>query len=517
MSTLSSRLFSLSRAFNTQAMFNPILEFKGWAPDMADLANPGVTEALNVVPIPGGFGPLKAMSVESDALTARCQGAAPASDADGNTFVYAGDATKLYVLVNEGWTNVSKSGGYSTPADAQWEFSAFSPSQMVATNGQDAVQVVSPSSTSTFANLIDSTNQPTAKHIGIVGDFLILGNTFDSTDGQRSQRVWWSGLADPTDFDPSAQTQCDFQDLKEGGHVQRIIGGRKRGLIVQDNAIRLMPYVGSPLVFDLSYVIETGRGTLIPGSIVALGGMVFGIDDEGFWRYTDGAGISRIGHGQVDREFLDNFDMVYRSRVTAAIDPMSKCVVWSFPNTSASGGSPNKLFLHQYVTGEWSNATLNTEMIFTSREQGYTLDSLDNLTTDIDSLTYSLDSRAYTAGGLVLAAFDTDHKFNLFTGSNLAATIESPELQPNALGLSTIQSVRPLVHGSSPTITCAVASRATLQAAQTFGTAQSLDATGKASFTSNGRYHKFRTAIAAGSSWTHALGLQIEATPAGIQ
>lgn len=476
-----------------------------------------MTDAQNVIPIVDGFGPLKGLSVDSDALTARARGAVAAADSSGNIYVYAGDATKLYQLVNEVFSDVSKSGGYSGSAasDAQWEFLPFSSSYLLATNYDDPIQNTAPAAGGTFADLIDGTNKPKARHLAAIGDFVILGNTNDTTDGVKPARVWWSGLADPTDFDPAAATQSDYQDLAEGGEVQRIIGGRKRGLVIQDSIIRLMPYVGSPLVFDLSYVIDRDRGTLIPGSVVALGGLVFFISDEGFMLFTEASGSVPIGHGLVDKYFWDNFDMVYRSRVTAAIDPLNKCVFWSYPDTTASGGSPNRLLIYNWATKEWARATVNTEMVFTTRKQGYTLDSLDSLSTDIDSLTFSLDSRAYTAGGLTIAAFDTDHKFNFFTGSNLAATLDTGDIQPFMEGQSMVNEVRPLVDGGASSTTVKVASRLRLQDTVTFGSSHSLSADGAATPIVTSRYHRFRTEIAAAATWTHAQGVQIKATAQG--
>ena len=113
MSLLTDRLLSITRAFSESRLRPPILPFRGYAPDRAAFGNPGVLDAENVMPTPDGFRPLKALSVESDALTARCRGATAAADVDGNVYVYAGDATKLYRLVNETFEDASKSGGYS--------------------------------------------------------------------------------------------------------------------------------------------------------------------------------------------------------------------------------------------------------------------------------------------------------------------------------------------------------------------------------------------------------------------
>ena len=71
-----------------------IVPFRGWAPDRADLGNDGMVEALNVVPLKDGFGPLADLgSAKSSALTARCQGAFYALDTAGTVYIQSEEHT----------------------------------------------------------------------------------------------------------------------------------------------------------------------------------------------------------------------------------------------------------------------------------------------------------------------------------------------------------------------------------------------------------------------------------------
>ena len=513
--SLSRRLAGIVRE---QRVKRKIVPFGEWLPDRADFANPGATEALNVIPTADGYRPFPALSaVSSNALTARCQGAIASTDNSGNVYLYAGDASKLYRQAPDlTLTDVSKSGGYAIAADGFWEGAQFG-TQVLMTDYDDAVQEITVGASDTFADLITSTDKPKARHIAVVGNFVVLGWTNDTTDGERPGRVWWCGLnastgnGNPADFTPAASTQCDFQDIPDAGGVQKIIGGADYGLIVMERGIYRMTYVGSPLVFRFD-PIERSRGTPFPGSVIGLGRLAFYISEEGIFA-TDGIQSIPIGNAKVDKWLWDQLDTVYRSRLSSAVDPVNKLVLWGFPGTGATSGNPNTILIYNWAEKKFSYVSANHEIIFRAQSQGYTLDTLDTFSTDLDALPFSLDSRAWTGGELTIGAFNTSHVYGTFTGANLAATIETSEFQPHQ-GYSDIQHSRPLIDGG--TITAALASRNALTDTVTFGTARSMITDGECPTVGNGRYHRLRASIAASGTWTHAQGMEVASVAAGV-
>ncbi len=93
-----------------------MIPFGEYLPDQADLDNPGVVTAKNVLPYARGFGPVPALSAYSSALTARGQGAFSCEDKAGTAYNFAGDATKLYSLALDGtWSNVTTRPGGMPP------------------------------------------------------------------------------------------------------------------------------------------------------------------------------------------------------------------------------------------------------------------------------------------------------------------------------------------------------------------------------------------------------------------
>ena len=512
---LSQRLLQLQGAIANNPDLTPqsIIDYKGWMPDRSPLGNPGELEATNVRPTEDGYAPLPDQATQATALDARCQGAAAVSSAAGVVTTYAGDASKLYGIGPEGTpTDLSVSGGYSTAADGQWEFTQFDQT-FIATNYDNPVQGITVGGTQ-FSNLIAGTYKPMFRHIDVVRDFLVGGNSTDSTDGDRPNRVWWSGFRDATDFTPSAATQCDFEDLEEGGWIQRIIGGAEYGLIFQERQISRMSYIGPPIVFQFD-TIDRKRGTPIPGSVVGFGRLVFFYSDDGFM-LKDGVQTQPIGHRAVDRKFNTDFSNTYIGRVFSAIDPINKIVMWSFPGESQStAGEPNRVWMFNWAENKWAEAELDLQLVYRALTPGLTLDDLDTISTSLDSLPFSLDSRAWTGGALIAGSFNSSNRLSHFSGNNLAATIDTGERQLFSGKKGEVTGTRPYVDGGTPTV--AVGSRQSPQATNAFGTAVAVDGSGFSSQLVQGLYHRFRTTIPADTTWNHAQGIEVFATGAGVQ
>lgn len=485
-----------------------LLPFGQWQPDLADFGNPGSITAKNVFPAKESYRPFPSLSAQSSALTARARGAFSARDTDNNVYFYTGDATKLYEGIDDTFTDRSGTT-YSTASADNWEILQYD-NNIIATNFTDPVQFVAVGggASANFADLITSTLKPKARHLGVVGSFLVLGNTSDVTDGAVPHRTWWSAINDGSDFDPDATTQSDYQDQQEGGWVRKIVGGVEYGVIFQDRQITRMSYIGKPQIFDF-FPVDRKRGTPIPGSVVAHGRLIFYISEEGFFAF-DGSQSHPIGVDKVDKTFWSEFDLNNRHRVSAAIDSVNKLVVWSFPGSGSTGGNPNKLWTYHWVYGKWSEIEIDTMWIAKAETQGYTLDGLDSVGTDIDDsgvFSESFDSEVWKGGALRFSAFDTSHKLGYFNGANLAATIDTSEAQLLGNQRTILTTTRPLVDGGTPTVR--IGSRNRTTDPHTFSTSVTINAIGECPVRTNARYLRARMEMPAGETWTHAQGIEV--------
>jgi hypothetical protein len=503
MSGLAARLAVAVKASGGRHSTRPkFIPFGEWMPDLPPWANPGAITATNVIPNVNSYGPFPDLEAVASALSDRARGAIAAKDASGNVYLYVGTASMLNSLGTGTFSDVSVVGGYATTAENYWEFCQYR-GDVMATNLDNLVQTITPGDAN-FADLITSTLKPKAKHMDVVGDFLMLGNTNDTTDGAVPHRVWWSALGDPALFDPDASTQSDYQNLGAGGHIQRILGGREYALIFCESMIYRAQYVGAGLVFYIAPV-EAGRGTPIPGSVVALGRMVFYVGEDDFYVF-DGAGSTPLGLGKVAKTFRTELDASSYHRVYSAIDPINQIAMWAYPGENSQAGLPNRIIMVHWPTRKWARAEIDVEMIFPSYTKGLTLEELDAFGT-LETLSDSLDSRRWMGGKFRLAAFDESHVLSNFTGSNLAATIDTAEFPLNQNGRGVLSRIRPRVDGG--TVTLQVAGRRTLQDTVTFGTAASLNSDGEAAVLVDAMFHRIRANIAAGGSWNFIDGCDV--------
>lgn len=482
-----------------------LVPFAEWTPDLPSYGNPGANIAKNVIPAGIHYEQLPGLTIYSNALTARPQGAFAGRDIDGTVYNFAGDATKLYKRSAATYSDVSRlaGGAYSTGTDEQWNFTQFG-RNVYATNFNDVIQSFTMGSSANFAALAGS--PPQARYLAIVkNDFLVLANLSTAT-----YRVQWSPQGNPAGTwgtDPA--TLADSQDLSsEWGYIRQIVGG-EYGTIFQERAITRMTFVGSPLAFVFDQ-LETNKGTQAPGSVCKIGNAIFYLGLDGFYMFN-GQSSEPIGANKIDKTFFADLDQNYMDRIRTVSDQRKMLVYLSYPGSGNVGGRPNKLLIFNYSPNaqrRWTQAEIDTEVLCASIADGYTLDSLDSLSGSIDALTASLDSEIYTGGQFSLAAFDSNNKLNYFNGNALTATIETTEVQPNTGGRTELIEARPIIEGNSSTvITLTPLHRTKLTDSYTTDSTISLNTSGTFPMRTNDMFHRLRLSIAGG--FTNASGIDV--------
>lgn len=504
-----------------------MMPFAEYAPDLPAFENPGSNNIVNVIPHMKSYKPHPALAAYSTgALTARCQGATAARGSDGTTYTYAGDATKLYVLntADLTWTDITRLNPsppptnlvYATLADGApgWRFLQFG-NKVIAINFVDDTQSITIGGVN-FAAL--SGSPPRAKYIAGVRNRIVMANTFDSSDGNVPFRVRWSGLTtaglgDETSWAVSGTTTADFQDLPaDAGAITGNFGG-EYGVILQEKAITRMTFSGTGLVFQFDR-IEGVRGTPAGGSAIQYEDSVYYLGENGFYSF-DGTHSNPIGANRVDKTFFAEVDQSNMFRITAAADPNNKLVYWYYPGSGASSGTPNKGLIYDTVNNKWASVSgTELEILMSTYTVGVNLDNMDALfTTNMDSHPFSLDSAVWVGGRNQFAAFTTAHKLGFWNGSNMAATLDTGELQPFPGYRSFVAGARPLVDGGTSTVTAIHRPLPTSTVTTDSGVAVNSD--GRAPLRVNDRYHRFRVDIAGGGTWSHAQGIEVEARPEG--
>ena len=492
--------------------------FGEWLPDQPALNNPGVTRAHNVIP---GSGPFykpfpSPEQYAPTSLPSRPYAAISLLDNLRNAHVYAASQRKLFTqdTGTANWTDISRPAGYNTAEIEGWRFTeAYG--LVVGTNYSDPPQYINATTGTRFGDL---TTLVKARYVTTLRDFVLVGNTFDAFDGAVPYRVRWSAIGNPMDWNFSATTQADFQDILGGGPVQAVIGGEE-GTVLLESQIVKMVYVGSPAIFEFKTIYQN-KGCAIPQSVISADGKIFFYGEDGFYMMENDK-LNPIGKGKIDAWFKANSNQAGFDRMTVSIDPHNKLVIWLYASIDSYDLTPDQLLIFNYDTGAWSTGASPVQFLFNSLSLPETLAALDRYGS-LDAVPASLDSPVWAGGRAFLAAMNDRGTIYSFSGPSMLATIETGEYPTAALLAQQIQGVqgdRALVRGVSPKVhgradvTVQVAGKVTPQQTGMYGTGSTINVNGWCPLRSDARYHRYRLTLSGG--WSMAMGLEIDAVPTG--
>ena len=481
-----------------------MIKFGEWMPDQPDFQNAGSTEAQNVLPSASGYAPIKTLEALSGAADNRIRGIFPAKDNSGNIKLFIGDAGKLYEFdaSDSGLDSIGKGGGYTLSNDEYWKFVQFGDRVIAAGGTGETLQSYVLGSSSTFA---DVSGSPKAKFIASVRDF-VMSAYIDEGSGEVPYRVRWSAINDATSW-TIGTNQADSQDIADAGEVTGLVGG-EYATILLERAIVRATYVGTPLIFQFDKV-ETTRGCSHAGSVANVGHQVFYLSNDGFYAF-DGQRSRPIGAEKVNRWFLSEFDSQQADRMSAAVDPQNQIVMWSFISNSATAAEPDKVIIYNYALDRWSYGEFETEFLAPYFTAGYTVENLGNIAATLDALPASLDSDLYKGGGYIFGG-SKQKKLHSFTGSSLAAIVETSEFNVATNKHAVLHRVIPFTEGG--TVTVQVGTRNRQTDSVTLGTAASLNADGFCPTRAQGRFHRVRCNLT--GNWNFAQGVDIDGAATG--
>ena len=354
--------------------------------------------------------------------------------------------------------------------------------------------------------------------------------------------VTWSASGDPENWiDPVADPigalsvlRGEIQ-LEGGGRLQRIIPGVNGAdaIIFGQSKIWRMSFIGPPAVWDFQ-IIHEDEGTPIPTSVVSDGSFIYFMGRRG-WMRTDGANVTPIGAGKVDRAFIGNdvldqrfevdgatlLDFNIGLRASISADPFTdRLVFWTyqaqtdnelFDLIADSGESiitdqgdvlqvSNKsdfndtVLIFNEVTGRWGNAKLGLLAIGRVETFRTRLDNPRLVALDVD---------------LNLVAFED---VNNVSGT-FAAFFETAESIGPVNNRLTIRKVWPYI--DAPNVQVSLLAREKLSDPQTKATALGIDSDASVPIDNSGKFVALRVDIPESDVWTANLGLSVELSDQG--
>ena len=468
------------------------VDFTEWLPDQPGVLG-ALTNARNVYPKAVGYGPFPEEEDYSQAASEDLNSVVEIKDTSGNTRVFAGGSTKLFLLDASDKSLDDVSGTTYATTD-RWRFAQFG-SYLIATNNQNRLQYADLATTTTFSDI--DASAPTAKVLAIVRDFVVVGNT--STD---SNGVVWSGINNPNTWAESAVTQSDKQIIPDGGDVVAITGG-EFGLVLLDQAIVRMSYVGTPFVFQFDK-IASNIGCYETNSVVQWQGVTYFLADDGFWS-CDGQKLEPIGSEKVNRYFFDTIEESVIGQMSASIDPFRSLVIWGYPSID----NTYRLLVYHWVTKKWSFVESSVNRVTNIAAPGTSLEELDNVSASLDALETSLDSRVWAGGKFFLGGV-RGAKVVSFSGPFKTARITTSDISAGEI-MSMATLARPIVDNGLASVS--VASRMNLAEALNFGAEVAASSENRVGLRSLGRYHRFR--VIPSGDWKTAIGVEIDVQAAG--
>lgn len=473
------------------------MNFTEWLPDQPDMTG-GIAGLSNAIPMANGYRCINALLESTTALDGACVGGFWVQDDSSTYYVFAGDDTKLYSLSTGTFSNVSKAGNYSV---SSWEFVKWG-ERVIAASVEEPMQYFDMGTSALFADLPGS--PPKAKHIAVIRDFIVAGN-LDEGGTLYPSRLRWSGYNNSELWVSSQATQSDFQDLRgHGGAIQKITPG-ETGLVMRENSISRMTYVGPPLIFRIDEV-EPDLGVRSANSVCWSGDSVYFYSHDGFYVKQGDVPSTPIGDEKIDRFFANDFDGSTFEALKGAVDRKNTLICWVYPS---KGTGKHRMLIYSPTLNKWGVSDSDARHIMEFTGPAYNLDTLTTSLglADIDTDSFPMDSDIYAKGTVSLGGFTPDHKLGLFTGEPLTAVIETPELTG---GRQAVKGVR--VH-SDGDLSMEVGTRDNLSENVTWSALKTPNRLGSFDFRTSARYHRFRVYIGAG--FNEAQGIDIDSRQEG--
>lgn len=491
----------------------PQIPFSEWLPDQAPTL--GQTSLIqNVLPLTmNSYGPVGDLLTVGSAINARCQGAVSYRGSDGIVGTFCGTASKLYKWNGTDWDDVSKVGGYSTADNDMWDFAQFG-NYVIATNFIDPIQYFQLGVSALFANLSSlGDTPPTARFAETVRDFLFLGRT---SDGQNY--VEWSALNNIAGW-TTGTNQSDVQPLPTGGRVMGIVGGQY-AIVFCETSIHRFIYTGDSNIIFQRDEISLSRGCAAEGSIASYQDKIFFLAWDGFYMIQGGAEPVPIGAQKVDRTFFNLVNQTYLYRLSATVDPLLKHYVVAFTSVNSADGRNDVVWRYNWEVNRWAPDIQQVDIVAELLTNvGYTGDNFPTATgatSPDDPGVLSPDSSLLTGSPKAqLGAFGQANKMAFFTGPSLEATLQTVEGQVSQGMRTLVTEIWPEIDGG--TLTAAVQTRNRLNDAQTTSAYSSQNTVGFVPVRNNARYMQALVKVAAGSTWTHAEGINVTTKQAGVR
>lgn len=478
------------------------LPFPPFEPDRTPFVAGASPLVINCLPVADGWGPLQQFVAVSQALPSAPKGAIGVRTSTGTYKIFAATTTALYQLDTSdySWDDVTRlaGGAYACPPTDNWSFATFGTS-LIATQITDDPQYIDINSGTNFAVLPGS--PPKAKYVGSAGDFVLLAHTATSplqirTSALGAADFWTIGLRLSGD-----------QTLPDGEDISGLFSGETGCLIAQRKKIRQLSVTQDANYPFVITIANPSRGIIAPLSMTGIGPDIFAyLSSDGFCMGVAG---KPIGAERVDRWFFDTIDQAQVQDVKGATDPYNKQFLWQ-----ATKPDTTKFIIgYNWSIDRWFYSDQSTTHLADLVTPSVSWDGSSALFATWDDATVAWDSRLLVGGAPTFGGFDSSYRLGFFTGTPMAAQLDTGRLQLAPGRRSFIRGARIITDCANHTLK--IGHTDTHGAAITLGNSITPNTSGVCNDISSGLLHQFRMNVAAGETWTHIDGIEPDGGPEG--
>ncbi len=387
-----------------------MIQFQGFMPDAPATTEGAITECRNLIPTTKGFKAAKTLVPSGlPQLTGDVKGAALVMRLNNVARLIVGTGTGLYESSTNGWTDRSRSGGYSAGGENRWRFAQFG-NATLATNQMDTIQY------STEGAFADIDGAPKARIIETVAGFVMAFAIVDNIEGDMPDMWWCSALYNHMDWKPDIATQsANGRLIDSPGEIR---AAKKLGnniVAYKEKSMYIGAYVGPPVVWQWQQ-IPGEIGAASQESVVSIDTAHVFIGADDFWMF-DGSRPVSIG-APVRHWFFSNLNPEFRHHTLGFYDRIEGIVYWYFVSKQ-SIGELDTAIVYNVKTNAWGKASRVIKATVDFMSPGITYDTLgDVYPTWEDLAEIPYDSPRWFTSGTTSAVFDTNNQLMLIDGQS---------------------------------------------------------------------------------------------------
>ncbi len=484
--------------------------FAEWAPDVVPWNNDVAAEALGVLPVDGGYAPFPqpdtsaSLATDSPSATTYIRGAFAARSVTDTIKIFAFSASKTWEggAAGAAWTDRTNASSHTLATDEYWSAVQYGTNVIFANSG-DNVMVIAAAGGGAATDLGGS--PPNSRFPAVIGDYVFLGSTSNSV-----REIKNSGLNDSTTWTLGTKSSS-AQTFQDGGAVQGIVGFEQGGFVFQSDTVRRLDLVTDARIF-VPHKIDYAHGTTSPYSIVSHGNEVFYYSPAGFVRLGFDGSFEQIGKGKVDGWFLENHNVARPKAVIGAIDPVTQRIFWLYASASnASSLVLDGLIVYDIDRKRWTHASCALTYIFRALTPGATLSALAALYATLAAMaaaptTFGAD--VWRGGAPGIAAFDSANKLGFFTGTPMAASVQTSMFEPVPGMRGYVRGFRLI--GDAANAMGRIGGMERPQSAITWNAYAAVNGQGRIPARLSNRWAQIQVDTAVGESWTGLAGVEFD-------